>query len=298
MADTIDKFFEEYKKIVKSRMTFMPAYRYWQRTLLEYATRLFTYENLPESIPAHEIDMIAYMIGYCPLVAVADSGRISWIAAYSSGMFGLTDYLDIFTKVNFNTPLHFGERTIGKTAIIIPNNSLKTPLMFKIDHYATQLAHVDISIVAELVNDREIDIMEAINSSAAEAANETYNRRYNGIPGAVVNKGFSQFKHNFVAARSQEQSAKLWDLRNNILSGFLEEIGIKKSMDKKERQITSEISADDKMLNLNISDMLECRQKAFDEFNARTGNDVKVSCNIDYLANDNKEGVDINAETE
>lgn len=293
MPDTIDKYFEQYKKIVKSRLTFMPCYRYWQRTLLEYATRLFTYTGLPDSIPAHEIDMIAYLCGYCPIVKIVDNGRASWIAAYSSGMFGQTDYIDLFTHVNFETPLHFGDRTIDKTAVIIPNNSLKTPLMLKIDHYAAQLAHVDISIVAELVNDREIDVMEAINSASAEAANEIYNRRYNGIPSAIVNKGFSQFRHNFVAARSQEQSAKLWDLRNNILSGFLEEIGIKKSMDKKERQIVSEVSADDKMLNLNISDMLECRQKAFEKFNALTGINVTVTCNIDYLSNDEKEGVDI-----
>ena len=293
MPDTIDKYFEQYKKIVKSRLTFMPCYRYWQKTLLEYATRLFTYTGLPDSIPAHEIDMIAFLCGYCPIVKIADNGRASWIAAYSSGMFGQTDYIDLFTHVNFATPLHFGDRTIDKTAVIIPNNSLKTPLMLKIDHYAAQLAHVDISIVAELVNDREIDVMEAINSASAEAANEIYNRRYNGIPSAIVNKGFSQFRHNFVAARSQEQSAKLWDLRNNILSGFLEEIGIKKSMDKKERQIVSEVSADDKMLNLNISDMLECRQKAFEKFKELTGINVTVTCNIDYLSNDEKEGVDI-----
>lgn len=293
MPDTIDKYFEQYKKIVKSRLTFMPCYRYWQKTLLEYATRLFTYTGLPDSIPAHEIDMIAFLCGYCPIVKIADNGHASWIAAYSSGMFGQTDYIDLFTHVNFATPLHFGDRTIDKTAVIIPNNSLKTPLMLKIDHYAAQLAHVDISIVAELVNDREIDVMEAINSASAEAANEIYNRRYNGIPSAIVNKGFSQFRHNFVAARSQEQSAKLWDLRNNILSGFLEEIGIKKSMDKKERQIVSEVSADDKMLNLNISDMLECRQKAFEKFNELTGINVTVTCNIDYLSNDEKEGVDI-----
>lgn len=293
MPDTMDKYFEQYKKIVKSRLTFMPCYRYWQKTLLEYATRLFTYTGLPDSIPAHEIDMIAFLCGYCPIVKIAGNGRASWIAAYSSGMFGQTDYIDLFTHVNFATPLHFGDRTIDKTAVIIPNNSLKTPLMLKIDHYAAQLAHVDISIVAELVNDREIDVMEAINSASAEAANEIYNRRYNGIPSAIVNKGFSQFRHNFVAARSQEQSAKLWDLRNNILSGFLEEIGIKKSMDKKERQIVSEVSADDKMLNLNISDMLECRQKAFEKFKELTGINVTVTCNIDYLSNDEKEGVDI-----
>lgn len=293
MADTIfDGLDKQYKKVIKSQMTFMPCFRYWERTLLEYATRLFSYENLPESIPAHEIDLIAYYIGYCPLVTVANNGKMDWIAANSSGMFGLTDYLDMFKKVNFCTPLHWGERTIDKNCVIVPNNSLKTPLIWRIDHYATLLAHVDISVVAELVNDREIDIIEAINATAAEAAKENYSKRYDGVPQAVINKGFSQFKHNFITGRSNDQSEKLWDLRNNILSAFLEEIGVKKSQDKKERMITGEVNSEDKLLTLNISDMLECRQVAFKKFNELTGYDVKVSCNIDYTTRD-EGGVDI-----
>ena len=287
-----DEFFKQYKRSVKAQMTFMPCFKYWERVLLEYACRLFSYEGLPDSIPAHEIDMIAYLRGYCPLVTVGKDGSIKWIAANSSGMFGLTDYLDMFTKVNFSTPLHFGERTIDKNCVIIPNNSLKTPLIWRIDHYATLLAHTDISLVAELVNNREIDIMEAINSSSAEALKEQYSKRYDGIPSAIINKGFSQYQHNFVSGRSQEQNEKLWQLRNNIISGFLEEIGIKKSFDKKERQITSEIQADDEMLTLNITDMLECRQKAFEKFEELSGIHVTVSTNIDYT-NYDEGGVDV-----
>lgn len=282
MSNIFDEMAKNYKSQIKSQMTFMPCFTYWQRNLLEYATRLFSYNGLPKSIPAHEIDLIAYYIGYCPLVTVANGGKMDWIAANSSGMFGLTDYLDMFKKVNFNTPLHYGERTIDKNCIIIPNNSLKTPLIWRINHYATLLAHVDISIVAELVNDREIDMLEAINSMAAEAAKENYSKRYDGVPQAIVNKGFTQFKHNFIAGRSNDQSAKLWDLRNNILSGFLEEIGVKKAQDKKERMITNEVTSEDKMLALNISDMLECRQEAFKRYNELTGYNVVVSCNIDY----------------
>ena len=290
--DSLDGLFKTYKKRIKSEMTFMPCFKYWQRVLLEYACRLFSYEGLPESIPAHEIDLIAYMAGYCPLVTVGNNGKLDWIAANSSGMFGLTDYYDMFTKLNFATPLHYGERTIDKNCIIIPNNSLKTPLITRINHYATLLAHTDISLVAELVNDREIDVMEAINASSAESMQEQFSKRYDGIPSVIVNKGFSQFRHNFLSGRSQEQSEKLWQLRNNIIGGFLEEIGIKKSMDKKERQITSEIQADDEMLTLNISDMLECRQQAFERFAELSGYQVKVTCNIDYT-NYTEGGVDI-----
>lgn len=289
----IDNFFKEYKSLVKRGFTFFPCFEYWKKVLLEYSTRLFTYEGLPESIPQHEIDVIAYLRGYCPIVKIVENGVEKWIAANSSGMYGLTDYLDYFTKVNFNTPLHFGERTIGKNAVIVRNTSIMLPLMMKIEHYAAELAHVDISIIAELVNNRTIDELEAINSAAAEGANEVYKMRYDGVPRAIINKGFSQYKHNFVNARSQNENSTLWELRNNILSGYLEEIGIKKSFDKRERQITSEISSDDKMLSLNITDMLECRQKAMKELSELTGLNISVSCNIDYMTDKGGNTIDI-----
>ena len=289
----IDNFFKEYKSLIKRGFTFFPCVEYWKKVLLEYSTRLFTYEGLPESIPQHEIDVIAYLRGYCPIVKIVENGVEKWIAANSSGMYGLTDYPDYYTKVNFNTPLHFGERTIGKNAVIVRNTSIMLPLMMKIEHYAAELAHVDISIIAELVNNRTIDELEAINSAAAEGANEVYKMRYDGVPRAIINKGFSQYKHNFVNARSQNENSTLWELRNNILSGFLEEIGIKKSFDKRERQITSEISSDDKMLSLNITDMLECRQKAMKELSELTGLNISVSCNIDYMTDKGGNTIDI-----
>lgn len=280
---TIDEFLKEYKSIVKRGFTFFPAFEYWKKVLLEYSSRLFSYTGLPESIPQHEIDIISYIRGYCPIVKIVENGVEKWIAANSSGMFGETDYLDYFKKVNFNTPLHFGERTIGKNAVIVRNNSIMLPLIFKIEHYAAELAHIDISLVAELVNNRTVDELECINAAAAEGANETYKLRYDGVPRAIVNRGFSQYKHNFVNARSQNECSTLWELRNNVISGFLEEIGIKKSFDKRERQITSEVASDDKMLNLNVSDMLECRQKAMKELSELTGLNITVACNIDYM---------------
>ena len=99
-------------------------------------------------------------------------------------------------------------------------------------------------------------------------------------------------RHNFVPQKSQNENIRLWDLRQNILAAYLEEIGIKKSQNKREREITQEVAADDPMLKLNISDMLEVRQEGWKKFNEVTGHNVEVSCNIDYLS-EGKE-VDIN----
>ena len=275
----------------KKSFTFNPSYRYWVNTLLEYPMRLFTYEGLPETIPAHVVDIMSYIRGYAGIVKLSNG---DWICASETSLNGVTDYYDIFKKITFSTPLHFGSRTIGKSGFVIRNTSLMQPLMPKIERYAMLMAHAEISMVCELVNLRETDVVEAITEQAAKSANKQAEDRYNGEIQTLVNEGFAMLRHNFVPTKSQQENMRLWDLRNNILGAYLEEIGIKKSQNKREREITQEVAADDPMLKLNVSDMLEVKQEDWNIFNEATGHNVKVTCNIDYLSKEGRE-VDINA---
>lgn len=287
-------YLEDYGKSIytmrKKSMTFVPSYRYWVNTLLEYPMRLFSYEGLPESIPAHVVDIMSFIKGYSGIVKLASG---DWICASETALNGVTDYYDIFKNINFSTPLHFGQRTIGKTGFVIRNTSLMQPLMPKIERYATMLSHADISLVCELVNLRQTDVIEAITENAAKSADKQAEDRYNGELQTLVNEGFAMIRHNFVPQKSQNENMRIWDLRQNILGAYLEEIGIKKATNKREREISQEVAADDPMLKLNISDMLEVRQEGWKKFNEATGHNVTVTCNIDYLSQEGKE-VDLN----
>lgn len=275
----LSEYWEKYSKLNRYDMTFYPSYRYWIDTLLEYPMRLFTLEGLPESIPEHEPEIISFIKGYVPIVQLGSS---EWIAAPESGLYGLTDYYDIFTGVNFSTPLHFGARDIGKNAFIIRNTALKNPLMPKIKRYATLMSHAEISLICELVNLRESDVIETISDSQRAAVDQYMLDRYEGKTHALVNKGFAMIKHNFRDNKSQAENSRLWDLRERILASYLEEIGIRKPQEKRERQIVSEVEGDSPMLRLNISDMHYTRQKDWDKFNEKTGYNVRVKCNINY----------------
>lgn len=286
----LDDYAQSLYTMRKKSFTFNPSYRYWVNTLLEYPMRLFTYEGLPETIPAHVVDIMSFLRGYCGIVKLASG---DWICASETTMNGVTDYYDIFKNITFATPLHYGQRTIGKTGFIIRNTSLMQPLMPKIERYAMLLSHADISLVCELVNLRETDVIEAITEQAAKSADMQAQKKYDGEIMTLVNDGFAMLRHNFVPSKSQQENIRLFDLRNDILGAYLEEIGIKKSQKKREREVVSEVAADDPMLKLNISDMLEVRQSGWNKFNEKTGYNVKVTCNIDYLSESGKE-VDIN----
>lgn len=282
----LDEYGRNFYSMRKKSFTFDPSYRYWVNNLLKYPMHLFSYKNLPKTIPAHEPDIMSFIRGYSGIVILANG---DWICASETGLNGVTDYYDIFKNMDFSTPLHFGKRTIGKTAFVIRNTQLMQPLMPTIERYAALMSHAEISLVCELVNLRETDVVEAITEQAAKSANKQAEDRYNGEIQTLVNEGFAMLRHNFVPTKSQQENMRIWDLRSNILGAYLEEIGIKKSQSKREREITQEVAADDPMLKFNVSEMLETRQHDWNVFNEATGHNVEVVCNIDYLAENGKE---------
>ena len=112
----LDDYAQSLYTMRKRSFTFNPSYRYWVNTLLEYPMRLFSYKNLPKTIPSHVVDIMSFIRGYSGIVLL---GSGDWICASETSMNGVTDYYDIFKNITFATPLHFGQRTIGKTGFVI-----------------------------------------------------------------------------------------------------------------------------------------------------------------------------------
>lgn len=280
----LNTYWERFDKLTQFNMEFVPSYRFWVDELLQHCMCIFTLENLPNEIPEHEPDITSFLKGYCAVVKLSNG---KWTVPPETGLFGLTDYYDEFTDINFATPLHFGKRKINENAFIIRNTKLKNPLLPMIQRYATFLSHADLSFIAQLVNSRDDEFFEAIGESNRKAIEDYLTNKYNGKMHTIVNKGFSMIQHEF-KNHSQGENIKLWDVRNDILCSFFEEIGIKKANEKRERQITSEVNANNVLLKCNIANMHKTRQIDWDNFNEYTGNNVKVICNIDY---DDEEGV-------
>ena len=278
MLDRTLKNFDKWQvKQAEKEMLFPMSLAYWRETLLEYCCKLFTWQGLPDTIPAHEIEMGLFINGYNSIVKLNNG---DWISAVSSGLVGVTDYYDIFTDITFATPLHYGNRKIGKNCVVIRNNTLMHSLLPKINRYAIMLAHAEISTVAELVNDRESNIFEVMSDVHADGVREYQKQLYNGELAICQNKAFSGVRVTPTANKSIGESTKAWDARNNILTAFFEEIGIKKNAQKRERLITDEVNASDEIRKLNLSDMLDTRQRGADELNKLTGWNITVKCNI------------------
>lgn len=256
-------------------LKFTASYRYWVNTLLEYSMKLFSWEGLPDSLPSKEIESRLLLYGVCGITQTSDNKVI----AVTPNLYGVTDYYDEFTDFSFTTPKNSGKVKLNDTGFIIDNTLLRNALFFKIKHYATILAHCDVTINCLLINGRSTDIIQAITDKFKESANLYRKQLVEGNPSTIVNEGFGTLKIDRQGRIEGVNLSEVYDIRQNYLSQFLEDIGLKRSSTKRERLNVDEVNATDDLLNLNISDMYANRKKgalAFDMY----GLSVRCICNV------------------
>lgn len=258
-------------------------YTYRKNQLLEYLMQLFTWEGLPDSIPQHEIDLYLHLYGRAG-VQKTNSGDIITSAIQVEGP---TDYLDIFTNYTWATPKHNGRQYVGTNGVVISNTMLHNSSFPLIHATAAKLAHADCTYICSMVNGRDTTVMKTTSQKFAVDAERYQNKKYNGVPSFIVDKGFSTIDIADLKTQGSMNVREIIDTQQLILAEFWEAIGVSKTMEKRERMITSEADANAQLLKLNISNMYNCRKAGAEEINRIFGTSISVKCNVD-IDSDNK----------
>ena len=262
------------KKYNSKKYTLQRSFNFWRNWLFDFCIKLFTYNNC--EFPQKEIEVRLILFGRCGFNKV-DGEYIP----VDIGMYGLTNFYDEYTSYNWTTPLHNGKCTINKDGVVINNCQLRTPTYSIIEHYSLLLAHAEVSFINALVNGRATNNIIANTEQVAKSVRAYYDKLYNGQLDTIVDKTFEGVEVVPSDTTSIRDVKNLFDTLQNILSMFYESIGVKKSMDKKERLITDEVASDNGLLKLNISDMFNERKKAVETINNLFGLNIEVVCNVD-----------------
>lgn len=260
-----------------SSTNYKTFYTYRKNQLLEYLMQLFTWEGLPDSIPPHEIDLYLHLYGRAG-VQKTNSGELITSAIQVEGP---TDYLDMFTNYTWATPKHNGRQYSGVNGVVISNTMLHNSSFPLIHSTAAKLAHADSTYICALVNGRDTVIMKTVSQKFAADAQRYQNAKYNGVPSVVLDKGFSTIEIEDLKTQGGMNVREIIDTQQLILAEFWEALGVSKTMEKRERMITSEADANQTLLKLNISNMFNCRKAGADEINRIFGTDISVKCNVD-----------------
>lgn len=236
----------------------------------------YKYNSNFEKELTNEIEERLFFFGKCGIVKV--DSKLWAVDANPNG-------LDRYGKpTNFNYCFRNGESgtqnmTIGKNAVLAYNTFDMYPTALYAEQFAFQMAHVDTSIVSELVNSRMMDVIVTHNNNSAENASKYLNDIYRGkfayltdkvedIEIDRTNKGISRL-HDYI------------DTKDRILKDSYEMFGIKKLAEKRERMITGEVESTHDLLNLNLKEMLDCRIKMCEDIKKVFGVDLEVHSHLD-----------------
>lgn len=257
------------------------GYNHYINYLYEKLIRIFTYDNLPPTVPRDALENYILHNGYAGFTNNEKYGFLA-VPATKYGV-GLYPYYEPLAQ--YCTPLVQGENlVVGRDIVIIKNNSYQISCDEFVRRYARQLADLDstLNILASNLRMRLLPSFDNEESAESYKAVMVANRL--GQVDTILDKNFIQ-KGTFTPYGSMTDTGKLNDIitaRNEVLRAFLSEIGVTTANDKKERMVVDEVNNNAQLLLFNVADMLDTRKKAVEQINNIYGLNISVKLSQEY----------------
>lgn len=187
-------------------------------------------------------------------------------------------------------------RDIEVNGVYAKNTFTAYPTAMSAEQYALMIAHCDMSIIAELVNSRFMDLLKAGNNKSAEAASKFHKDLYSGKLSYIYDA-----TEELEVDRTTNRVSKLRDYidtKSSLLKEFYALYGINKTNEKRERMITDEVKDNQELMQFNVKDMLDQREKMCAEIRDVFGADITVKCHVDLDADGTPEAEEEKQEEE
>ena len=281
-------------KLDRSSCTYKVKYAYWRDSLFERVMKLFVWENTGDLKPK-EIEQRLILNGHCGIANYQGE-----LTAFYGSFYGVTKYMDEWTNYIVHCPIYTAEKKIGTDVVVIDNNSLRNPTFELVHHYATMLAHTEVSLINCLINTRDSGGVPIASTEKQKASIKEYqNQIFNGKYGVVTDVGNLGITYAGSDRKTQQDLIDIMETREKLIKSFYSDIGVRSAFEKRNNTVQAEVEADTSLLLLNLADMLRCREKACEEVNKLFGTNwsVHVAKEIDYGAENQRIQFDTSTET-
>ena len=281
-------------KLAKDSCTYNVKYAYWRDSLFERVMKLFVWENTGNLKPK-EIEQRLILNGHCGIANYQGE-----LTAFYGSFYGVTKYMDEWTNYIVRCPIYTAEKKIGTDVVVIDNNSLRNPTFELVHHYATMLAHTEVSLINCLINSRDSGGVPIASTEKQKASIKEYqNQIFNGKYGVVTDVGNLGITYAGSDRKTQQDLIDIMETREKLIKSFYSDIGVRSAFEKRNNTVQAEVEADTSLLLLNLADMLRCREKACEEVNKLFGTNwsVHVAKEIDYGAENQRIQFDTSTET-
>lgn len=275
------KGLEGVTKFAKESCTYSFIYKYWRDVLFERVMRLFVWENT-DNVKPKEIEQRLLLAGHCGITKILNEEELT---AMFGSFYGVSKYQDEWKRYNVRCPIYAGTRKIGKDIVVIDNNSLRNPTYMLVHHYATMLAHTEVTLIDLMVNARDSGGIPVAGTEKQKASIKQYQSDvFNGKYGVVTDLGLLGINYIGADRKTSQNITDVMQTREKILKSFYSDIGVRSAFEKRSNSVEAEVEADTSLLLLNLSDMIDKRKKGCEEVNKMFGTNwtVHIAEEIDY----------------
>lgn len=242
--------------------------------MMNKSTSIFKYNNLPETIPQKDLEIILQVGGYAIITEV--DGKLY---AFRGGLGGTPNpyYLPTIATVA-NPALNFSKNLkIDDECIVMLNDDFYQGLMPLFSKYGSLLVEGEISLKYAIINARVPALIQADNDNTYKSAVEFFKKVVEGKDYGVVS---SQEFFDGIRSHDFYRQAYIKDLIESIqyIKGSLyNEIGLNAAFNMKREAINeSEATLNEDILYPTIDTMLKCRRNAIEKINSKYGTTITV----------------------
>lgn len=267
------------------------GYKYWFSKLLDVLIKMFKYDNLPEGLPAREIELNLLITGHAVILANPD--KPGQLFTPLTSIAGVDQYYQPEWAVFANpdvTKKNGKQWMFDKDCINIWNNSLQESMWYLpldgsmytfIARYARQLADIESSINIYMVNSRASSLPVSDDNTVIESIKLFFKKLAMGKRSIITDSNIVEKFRNvdFNNSSGKDDLNGLLVARDKILEQFYRDIGIRMYNPKRAQVTESELESNDQLLLINHDDMLECRETGIDKVNDMFGTNISISLN-------------------
>lgn len=253
--------------------------------MMNKTIKMFKYENLPETLPVRELELILQVCRFAIFTKV--DGKLF---VFYGGLGGMpNEYYQPTQAIVSNPYLKFSSvlnlddyiKDDGN-AVLGWNDSMHIGLFSLNNKYACLLAETDLTLKYHLVNMRFNNILTADNDATKESLEDMYEKVADGTGfGIVVTKKFMEETNvDKIELRSNSSQLQLKDIietKQYLMGSWLNELGLNANYNMKREAINeSEADLNEDSLLPMIDDMLEQRKLLCDNLNKKFGTNISV----------------------
>ena len=249
--------------------------------MLNRSNIMFEYKNLPDTIPARELEVLLQTNGFCAFVKIDGDFYV-----VNGGLGGLPDVYNRPTQIVVTVPYLKYNATldIDKDCVIIPNDSMYIGLLPLYEKYCTIMMENEITMILATVNKRVQNLLSANDDNTVESAKEFLKNVFDGNLGVIAESQlFDSLKVNNSSANSQVSMKDLFEFQQYTKASLYNEIGLSANFNmKRERLTANEVEANTDNLYPLVDDMLKCRRLALEKINEMFGLNIEVQFNSSW----------------